>query len=317
MKFGDNLRNLRKSKKLSQEKLAEKVGVSRQSVSKWECGESYPEMSNILILCNIFHCKINDLVHEDLTDIDSLGEDVKISVVKFKKEQQKKMKGLSKATYIIAKFFKIVSAICIVTGIIAIIAVPIIGKNATLENSTLTLYNYELSVDGNNLTIKDFDNIEIENTYVDTTTNLEEYINSHSLSFFIICTEVLILSVIVTMSLTYMLLEYLEKLFYNLHNEPTPFTLENTGYIKKIAIYSIAVILFPCLSGRLFELVNDIDMNLELELLSLLFTLIIFSLSFVFEYGYQIQSDTKSMMYGEVYDEFEENLDINGGEDDE
>ena len=55
MKFGDNLRNLRKSKKMSQEKLAEKVGVSRQSVSKWETGEAYPEMNHILILCDIFH----------------------------------------------------------------------------------------------------------------------------------------------------------------------------------------------------------------------------------------------------------------------
>ena len=36
MKFGENLRNLRKSKNISQEKLAEKVNVSRQSVSKWE-----------------------------------------------------------------------------------------------------------------------------------------------------------------------------------------------------------------------------------------------------------------------------------------
>ncbi len=38
MKFGDNLRYLRKSKKLSQEDLAEKMKVSRQSVSKWETG---------------------------------------------------------------------------------------------------------------------------------------------------------------------------------------------------------------------------------------------------------------------------------------
>ena len=51
MKFGDNLRNLRKAQKMSQEKLAEKVGVSRQSVSKWEIGDAYPEMNNILALC--------------------------------------------------------------------------------------------------------------------------------------------------------------------------------------------------------------------------------------------------------------------------
>ena len=76
MKFGDNLRNLRKSKKMSQEKLAEKIGVSRQSVSKWETGEAYPEMNNILILCKIFGCGINELVNESLIDIDSLDEEV-------------------------------------------------------------------------------------------------------------------------------------------------------------------------------------------------------------------------------------------------
>ena len=91
MRFGDNLKNLRKIKNLSQEKLAEKVGVSRQSISKWECGEAYPEMDNILKLCKIFNCKLNDLIHEDLTDINSLGEDVKMSVVKFKKEKQEKV----------------------------------------------------------------------------------------------------------------------------------------------------------------------------------------------------------------------------------
>lgn len=60
MKFGDNLRQIRKSKKMSQEQLAEKVNVTRQSVSKWENGESYPEMNNILELCKIFNCKLNE-----------------------------------------------------------------------------------------------------------------------------------------------------------------------------------------------------------------------------------------------------------------
>ena len=43
MKFGENLRKLRKLKKLSQEQLAEKMNVSRQSVSKWETGLSFPK----------------------------------------------------------------------------------------------------------------------------------------------------------------------------------------------------------------------------------------------------------------------------------
>ena len=109
MKFGENLYNLRKKSKMTQDVLAEKVGVSRQSVSKWENGESYPEMDNILILCNIFNCKINDLVHEDLTDIDLLDEEVKMSVAKLKKEKQKRMKVLSKIIYIVARIGKILT----------------------------------------------------------------------------------------------------------------------------------------------------------------------------------------------------------------
>ena len=50
MKFGDNLKLIRKSRKISQEELAEKLGVSRQSLSKWETGENYPSMQNIMCL---------------------------------------------------------------------------------------------------------------------------------------------------------------------------------------------------------------------------------------------------------------------------
>lgn len=73
MKFGDNLKKIRKLKKLSQEELAEKLNVSRQSVSKWETGDAYPEMNNLLELCKIFHCKINDLVNDYITDMESLN----------------------------------------------------------------------------------------------------------------------------------------------------------------------------------------------------------------------------------------------------
>lgn len=92
MNLAENLKKIRKDNNLSQEQLAEQLGISRQSVSKWETGESYPEMNNILCLCDIFHCHINDLVHEDFVDIDSLDEEIKMSVVKLKKEKAKKSK---------------------------------------------------------------------------------------------------------------------------------------------------------------------------------------------------------------------------------
>ena len=67
--FKKTLELAAKKKGISQENLAEKVGVSRQSVSKWETGETYPEMNNILELCKIFHCNINDLVNDSIITI--------------------------------------------------------------------------------------------------------------------------------------------------------------------------------------------------------------------------------------------------------
>ena len=108
MKFADNLKKIRKRRNISQEQLAEKVGVSRQSVSKWETSEAYPEMNNILELCKIFKCNISDLVNDKMVDIDSLDEEVKMSVVKFKKEKQSQMKGISKVLSLIGKITAIV-----------------------------------------------------------------------------------------------------------------------------------------------------------------------------------------------------------------
>ena len=137
MKFGDNLQNLRKLKKMSQEKLAEKVDVSRQSISKWERGESYPTMNNIMALCEIFHCNINELVQENLTDINSLDEEIKMSVVKFKAEKQKKMKGISKAIYILARIGKIVTTISIPIIVFLLIVTPIFISNIELKDDTI------------------------------------------------------------------------------------------------------------------------------------------------------------------------------------
>lgn len=54
MKIADRIQSLRKSRGLSQEELAEKIGVSRQAVSKWESGQSIPDIEKIISLSNYF-----------------------------------------------------------------------------------------------------------------------------------------------------------------------------------------------------------------------------------------------------------------------
>jgi DNA-binding XRE family transcriptional regulator len=49
MRFQDKLQALRKERGMSQEKLAEMIGVSRQAVAKWEVGQSYPEIDKLIV----------------------------------------------------------------------------------------------------------------------------------------------------------------------------------------------------------------------------------------------------------------------------
>ncbi len=68
MSFGQNLQFLRRMRhSMTQEDLAEKMAVSRQTVSKWETGDAYPEMDKALELCRIFSCSMDQLIREDMT----------------------------------------------------------------------------------------------------------------------------------------------------------------------------------------------------------------------------------------------------------
>lgn len=73
MTFGENLQFLRKRAGLTQEDLAEKMEVSRQSVSKWESNSAYPEMDAILRLCDRFGVDMDTLLRGDVSR--RFGED--------------------------------------------------------------------------------------------------------------------------------------------------------------------------------------------------------------------------------------------------
>lgn len=64
MSFKEQLQTLRKSRGLSQEKLAEIMGISRQAVAKWEVGQSYPDIAKLIALSEFFNVSIDKLVND-------------------------------------------------------------------------------------------------------------------------------------------------------------------------------------------------------------------------------------------------------------
>ena len=62
MKFHEKLQVLRKEQGLSQERLAERLSVSRQAVAKWEAGQSYPDVDRLLELSDLFQTSVDQLL---------------------------------------------------------------------------------------------------------------------------------------------------------------------------------------------------------------------------------------------------------------
>ena len=82
MNLSDNLKKIRKENNLSQEDLAEKLGVSRQSVSKWESGLAYPEMDKVLQLCKLFDLNIDELLNQNVKEVKN-NKQYKLSINKY------------------------------------------------------------------------------------------------------------------------------------------------------------------------------------------------------------------------------------------
>ncbi len=304
MKFGDNLRKLRKDAGLSQEELADKVKVSRQSVSKWETGEAYPEMNNILQLCKIFNCEINSLVNDNMADLESLDEEIKMKVVKLKNEKQRRLKILSKIIYVIGNIGKIATRIGIVGVAIAMVTIPIVGANVkTIDNNHIKVFDYELKYERgkDKITFTFEDDIKEVEKYneVRSINRVLDDVESNNLYKTIILIELVFICLEASLVVMSMSFDHMSKLFKNIHDGDTPFTIENVIHIKKMAYFMIALIILSSFGSGFSHMIIEDGIDFDIDGISIFTILILFSMTYVFEYGYEIQLDSKGKIYGD------------------
>ena len=297
MKFGENLKIIRKNKKMSQEQLAEKVNVSRQSVSKWETGEAYPEINNILELCKIFNCKINDLIHNDMSDISSLDEEIIMNVVKFNEQKQKKVKTLSNTISLISKISGIILKVAIPFVLLAMILLPYLISNVEIKDNEISFKNEKITlIDDNTIAINNTMILSIDEEI--SKSDIINIFNNNSKTKIISYTEIAFIFLIIDLIIMIIILNYIEKLFNNIKNNNTPFTLDNVNYIKRISYLMILLILITPISGNIFNnILNITKDNGGIDITSILMILILFCMSYIFEYGYEIQKDSKGKIY--------------------
>ena len=142
MNFCNNLQKLRKKMNLSQEQLAESLNVTRQSVSKWVSGASYPEMDKLLALCKIFNCGLDDLVNKNIEEVKDLTSSKKVILNFFKSVGD----GINKTIRMLESFsFKeLVKFLCQIAVIIIVIALCNIPFQIIENAITQAFYNNDM-----------------------------------------------------------------------------------------------------------------------------------------------------------------------------
>lgn len=94
IKIGKFISSMRKQQGLTQRELADIIGISDKTVSKWECGKGMPEVSLMQPLCEALHINLNELFSgEKLTDADykNKAEENMMNLAKEKEESKKKI----------------------------------------------------------------------------------------------------------------------------------------------------------------------------------------------------------------------------------
>ncbi len=87
MILADKIIKLRKQYTWSQEELAEKLNVSRQSVSKWESGNSIPDLNKIILMGELFGVSMDYLIKDEIEELEGAREDVEPGVTKISLEE--------------------------------------------------------------------------------------------------------------------------------------------------------------------------------------------------------------------------------------
>ncbi len=110
MEIGTQIRKYRSAQELSQEELAERIYVTRQTISNWENGKSYPDLHSLLLLSSLFHVSLDQLVKGD----------IEIMKQEINKEEVAKFNRLSKV-------FSVLFAVSIVAFIPLVVFLKLYG----------------------------------------------------------------------------------------------------------------------------------------------------------------------------------------------
>ena len=227
-----------------------------------------------------------------------------MSKVGLDKRSQNKLKGLSKIIAVFAKIGRICLYVALPFIVLAMICMPILIKNTTVSESSLIFEykNDKISMIEKEGKLEIYHNDEKMKSTSEDMKGYKTYrkaFDKYSKKQLIGYIEAGFIFIITYLILILLILKHLGKLFKNIHQGLTPFTLDNVEHMRMMSIYMISAIVLPMIASVLYQLCAEIDINVSFGIIDIVEILFVLSMSFVFKYGYSLQSESKTTIYDE------------------
>ena len=117
-KIGKFIAEKRKAKNMTQSQLAERLCVTDRAVSKWECGRSLPDTSNILELCEILEISVNELLTGEELNMESYNAQAEANLLEAVKQKEESDKRLLRIEIVIGLTGTISFFVLLITGVL-------------------------------------------------------------------------------------------------------------------------------------------------------------------------------------------------------
>lgn len=118
IKIGKFIAEKRKAKNMTQSQLAERLCVTDRAVSKWECGRSLPDTSNILELCEILEISVNELLTGEELNMESYNAQAEANLLEAVKQKEESDKRLLRIEIVIGLTGTISFFVLLITGVL-------------------------------------------------------------------------------------------------------------------------------------------------------------------------------------------------------
>lgn len=220
-------------------------------------------------------------------------------------KNKKHYKIMTKVMHIITKLSRIFLIIGTVCLVIALFVVPIIGRSIKFDANTQTIEVLDQTIvyekeDGNYIFYVNDDDFKVTaKGEIEAIDAILERLEEDNLARAVTAVEVALMIGVATLIFNYLALRNIDQVFLGINKDDTPFAKEHPTSFRNAGQYFVVVFIIRIVGSIIASAIAGFSISINFGVAEILIILALFTLAYIFEYGYKLQSNSNIKMIEE------------------